>query len=211
MTQSVDFLKLLPKSTNRVPLLFMVIGMTLTLVILLIISIVTYINYHTHYSELTNTQRQLEKTQLQYNEVVKKYPLLANDTPLLERVNHLSQQYHTKLAQFEKLTHLLIRPGFSRYMLSLAQVTPNTLWLDEIQIDHSTSNIMLSGYATRPDSVSYMMSHLSTTEAFNNIVFHSFFVRAIKNHSYVSFSVATNTINPSRDNELNQLPTNLKE
>lgn len=193
--QSVNFLNVLPKSTNRIPPWLMALAVLVTLIILATASLFTYLSYARVKASLRLEEQAFNNVNTQYNNLLHKYPLLAQETPLINEVHKLEQQYNSKLLEFNALKHLVVRPGFSGYMLNLAQIVPNTLWLNRLQINHSLAQVILNGYAMRPDSVSELMRRLVTTPSFSNVLFSSFFVRAVKNHSYVRFSISSHEIN----------------
>ncbi|WP_454782892.1 PilN domain-containing protein [Legionella sp. WA2022007384] len=199
MSQSINFLKGLPKSTSRLTASLMGWIVLITLVTLAIISIVlALINFQT-YKSFRRTQKSLMHAQAEYNKLAKTYPLLVSDIPFVARVKTLEKKLQAKKIELNSLEHLVVRRGFSEYMFDLAQTTSNTLWLNQIQIDHDANSITLNGYAIRPDSVSELMSQLLTTNSFKNVIFNLFFVKTIKNHPYLKFSIATHALGPQEE------------
>lgn len=199
MTQSINFLKALPKSTQRLSASMMGLIVLIILVILVIISVILgLINFQT-YKSLKMAQKNLMFAQQDYHKLAKAYPLLVSDIPFVNRVKELEGKLQAKKAELNSLEHLIVRRGFSEYMFDLAQTTPNTLWLNQIQINHDSASITLNGYAIRADSVSELMSRLLTTNSFKNVIFNLFFVKTIKNHPYVKFSIATNDLGPQEE------------
>ena len=204
MQQSVNFLKVLPKKNIRLSPLMMcwvILGM---IVFLTIISLITGIYQLKVDRTLVTTQSLLENVQQAYDKLARTYPLLASDVPLVNQVSSLAEQVNEKKNELESLEHLIVRRGFSEYMLGLAQVAPETLWLNQIEINNGTSSIILRGYTLNPDTVSQLMSQLSTTTAFKKATFDVFFVKTIKNQSYLKFAIATRDLGPEEENEINQ-------
>ncbi|PWY55355.1 hypothetical protein DGG96_12035 [Legionella qingyii] len=191
MSQSINFLKGLPKSSSRLPASLMGLIVLITLVSLAIISVVLELINFQAYKSLRMAQKSLLYAQEDYKKMTKDYPLLVSDIPFVTRVKNLEKKLQAKKVELNSLEHLVVRRGFSEYMFDLAQTTSNTLWLNQIQIDHDSNNITLNGYAIHPDSVSELMSQLSTTNSFKNVIFKLFFVKTIKNHPYLKFSIAT--------------------
>ncbi|QMT61227.1 PilN domain-containing protein [Legionella sp. PC997] len=199
MSQSINFLKGLPKSTSRLPAALMGLIVLITLVILAIISMVLELNNFQTYKTLRMTQGNLMQAQEDFNKLAKSYPLLVSDIPFVKRVKILEKKMQAKKIELDSLQHLVMRRGFSEYLFDLAQTTSNTLWLNQIQINHDTNSITLNGYAIRPDSVSELMSQLLTTNSFKNVIFNLFFVKTIKNHPYLKFSIATHALGPQEE------------
>jgi hypothetical protein len=199
MPQSVNFLKVLPKSINRIPLWLMAVMIVVPLLCLLFLFISAYISYTRVYANLNQQEERLKSAQITYNNLIHKYPLLVTNTPLLNQVSDLELEYNAKFEKFHSLKHLIVRPGFSKYLLNLGQVTPNTIWLDGIHINHNASLVTLKGYAIHPDSISELMSNLSTTVAFREVIFNSFLVKSIKDHAYARFSISTSEVIPEAD------------
>ncbi|KTD05591.1 PilN domain-containing protein [Fluoribacter gormanii] len=199
MSQSINFLKGLPKSTSRLPASLMGLIVLITLVFLVIISVVLELVNFQAYKSLRMAQKNLLYAQEDYKRLTKDYPLLVSDIPFVIRVKNLEKKLQAKKVELNSLEHLVVRRGFSEYMFDLAQTTSNTLWLNQIQINHDSNSITLNGYAIRPDSVSELMSQLLTTNSFKNVIFNLFFVKTIKNHPYLKFSIATNALGPQEE------------
>lgn len=199
MAQSVDFLKVLSKPVNRITPLLMVLGVIIPTLVLVFFSIAFYMGYSTLQASTAKKREDLESIQAAYNDLVKKYPLLVGNMSLMNQVTALDEEYNNKLITFNNLEHLLVRPGFSGYMLGLAQKAPTSLWIDGIQVDHNAALIALMGYAQLPDSITELMSNLEATTGYGGVVFKSFYIKAVKNHSLVRFAISTKDISPPAD------------
>lgn len=204
MSQSVNFLKTIPKSTSRLTATKIGLIAFALLFILMIISIIQgFINLKLQKS-LEKAQKDLQVLQENYDKLAKAYPLLVGDIPFVKRIKNIEDEFQSKKAQIETLEHLIRRRGFSQYMFDLAQTTPRMLWLNQIQIDHDFGSVTLSGYTIDPDTVSELMSQLFTTNSFKNVIFKLFFVKTIKEHPYLKFSIATNTLGPQEETMIEQ-------
>ncbi|AUH71958.2 PilN domain-containing protein [Legionella sainthelensi] len=199
MSQSINFLKDIPKSTSRLPASLIGLAVLIILAILVILSVILELVNFQVYKSLKMAQKNLIFAKQDYNKLAKDYPLLVSDIPFVTRVKNLEKTLQSKKIEFNSLEHLIVRRGFSKYMYDLAQITPNTLWLNQIQINHDSNSITLNGYAIRPDSVSELMRRLLTTSSFKNILFDLFFVKTIKDHPYLKFSIATNDLGPQEE------------
>lgn len=198
--QQINFLKALPKSTSRLSPFIMGLVLLSTLVVLMLISVIVGLNHHQAYKSLDEAQKNLIIAQQAYNKIAKDYPLLASDIPFVTRVKDLEDKFQAKKAELDSLRHLINRRGFSEYLRDLAQKTPDTLWLNQIQINHDSSSITLNGYSTRPDALPEFMNNLLDTDAFKQETFNLFFVKTIKNHPYLKFSIATKDLGPEEEN-----------
>lgn len=189
--QQINLLNALPKNTSRISaILIGWIVLAIFAALVLISSIVGVYEYKSSYL-LLDSKKILITVQKDYEKISKAYPLLTTDIPLINQVKDLEQTYRARKDEFESLEHLIVRRGFSEYMLGLAEATPNNLWLNEIHINHNSDNVTLGGYSIRPDEVSELMASLLTKPAYKKLIFNLFFVKTIKNHPYVKFSIAT--------------------
>jgi Tfp pilus assembly protein PilN len=199
MSQSINFLKTLPQSTDRLSASRIGLAVLSTAIILVIFSVVLGLINSQVYKSLKLAQMDLMRTQHDYEKLAKAYPMLVSDIPFVTRVKNLEKKLQAKKEELNDLEHLIVRRGFSEYMFDLAQTTPNTVWLNQIQINHDSAGITLNGYAIRPDSISELMSRLLTTNSFKKVIFDLFFVKTIKNHQYLKFSIATNDLGPQEE------------
>lgn len=189
--QQVNFLKALPKKINRISAVLIGWIVLAIFAVLVLISLIVGVGEYQAGYLLKDSKKRLIAVQKDYEKISKAYPLLTAETPLIEQVKDLEQTYKASKDEFESLEELMVRRGFSEYMLGLAEAAPTTLWLNEIHINHNLDNISLSGYSIRSDTVSELMGNLLTTPPYSNVIFTLFFIKTIKNHPYVKFSIAT--------------------
>lgn len=203
--QQINFLNALPKKSSRIsaPLIMWIVLATFT-VLILISLLVTFFKLQVNYS-LRESKKNLILVLKDYNTLAKKYPLLDSEIPLAQQVNNLENAFKTKKDELDSLENLTARRGFSEYLLGLAESTPSTIWLNEVHIDHKSENITISGYSTNPEAVSGLMNPLLTKPAYKNAVFNLFFVKSIKNKSYVKFSIATKKLG-SEEEKVVEIP-----
>ncbi len=198
MSQSVDFLRVLPKKTSKLSAL--IIGLvTAGIVSLLILSsIFTAIKQISAHYQLQTAQEKVITAQKQYDALAKAYPLLASDSPLVNQVKELSEKAQIKRDEVKNLETLLLRRGFSEYMYGLAQAAPSTLWVNQLTIQHHPVAATISGYTLSSEMVSDLMSRLMKTEAYAEIVFNLFLIKTIKNRPYARFSISTTALGPDK-------------
>ena len=201
MTQTINFLRALPKSSSRLSVSHMGLILISAFTLFLIISMVTTVMQFKAYQALNKANIALIEVQQAYNKLAKEYPLLASDTPLPNQVKALQKQVQEKKEEYDSLVHLTSRRGFSQYMFALAQTVPTSLWFNKILINEDIGSVTLNGFAVRADDVSVLLKRLIDTPAFNKIVFNLFFVKANKNHPYVKFSIATEDLGSEDDKE----------
>ncbi len=204
MQQSVNFLKALPKSTSRLPPFIMGLVLLATVAVLTLISMITGLSHYQAYKSLDEAHKSLVIAQQAYNKIAKDYPLLASDIPFVNRVKDLEDKFQAQKTKLDSLQHLINRRGFSEYLRDLAQKTPNTLWLNQIQINHDSGSVTLNGYSTSPDAIPEFMSNLLEADAFKQEAFNLFFVKTIKNHPYLKFSIATKDLGSKEENIIEQ-------
>ncbi len=189
--QRLNFLNILPRPTNRLPAWMMGLILIAVFTLLVISSLVIGIKQYRDSRVLNQVKESLLVSQQAYNKIAEAYPLLAGDTPIAHRVKELEERYQVNAAAFESFERLIVRHGFSKFMSGLAQTTPNTLWLNQIQINNDSSAITLSGYTMRPDALTVFMNALLTAKPFNKVTFNAFVIKRVKEHSYMKFLIAT--------------------
>ena len=201
MRQSINFLKVLPKNSSRLSVLHMGWILIGSFCFLLIISITYGVQQYNAHRALSAANTALLQAQQVYDTLAKAYPLLASDAPLVNQVKALEQQVHVKQEEYNLLEHLTVRHGFSDYMSGLAQTVPASLWFNQILINEETGSVTLLGYAVHPDDVSLLMSRLIHAPAYTETIFNLFYVKAVKNHSYVKFSIATDDLGSEEEKD----------
>ncbi|KTD82580.1 PilN domain-containing protein [Legionella waltersii] len=192
--QSINFVNSLPKATSRLSAFWLGFILFCILVTLLIISFIIEGVYINAYRVEKGAETELQQAQADFANLQKTYPLLADDTPLVNKVVELDKNYQEKVHELEVLQHMIVRLGFSNYLESLARVIPSSLWLNEIVIHHDQNKVTLNGFTIDPDSITSLMRNLSKEEPFKKIEFTLFFVQALKNHSYAKFSISNSEL-----------------
>jgi Tfp pilus assembly protein PilN len=212
MTQSINFLKVLPKSYSRLSAMLMLWVVLAALGILILGSIGISVRQVAAHSKLNQALRVLAGAKVAYNQLAKQYPLLASDTPLINQVNALEAEVQMRRVSLQSIEDLLFRSGFSGYMRDLAEVVPGTLWVNQIQIKHAPESITLNGYAISPDAIPMLIARLANTSTYAHVIFKLFFVKAIKHRSFFKFSVATTLLGTEEEPLANQVaPTTEKQ
>ena len=202
MSQSINFLKSLPKQTQKLTAMIMMWIVLGTLGVFLAISLMVGISQFSTHQELYVAQQALLKVNHQYDKLVQTYPMLASETSLMDQVMALEQKIQAKQSQIDSIEHLTFRRGFSEYMQALAKVMPEAAWLNEIKVNHDSDSITLTGYSMIPDSVADLMHRLVGTKAYEKVVFNLFYVKSLKNYNYVKFSIATDTLGALGDKDV---------
>lgn len=198
MKQHIDFLTSQPKTPTQLPakwITFAVIG-TLALCTLISFSmaISTIQNNRVVKQELAESIN--ATTQLQH--AAKTYPLLANEKSLDYQVSALKKELQNKQAEYETLTRTTLRFGFSNYLQTLATLVPEGLWLTDIILNQETNNATLNGYMINPDAVSRLLQGLQYAAMFAKFKFHLFYIKQVKNRSYIEFKLANTTLTESQ-------------
>lgn len=211
MNQSINLLKALPKKNIRLSASIIGWATLLTLVILVIITVSLFQINAKEDKTLAEVEKELQMVQQEYDKLVKKYPLLVSDLPLEKQIKDLEENLQAKKDELNFLEHIVFRRGFSQYMYDLAQVTPNTLWLSDININHESKSINLNGYVMNHHTVAEFMHKLVTTPSFKDDDFNLFFVKTVKNHSYLKFSIATKELELEKEENLEQMEQSNKK
>ncbi len=210
MTQSVNFLKDIPKISPRLSLSRMSFIICIAVLLLTSISVLQYWQQSKVQLELDAANAKLVNAQQTYDQLLQAHPLLVGDIPLTERVKTLQQQYQDKKNQYGAFEQVVAQRGFSHYLLGLARSVPNSLWLDHIKVDDAQANVFVQGFAVRPDDVSTFLRHLKRDPAYAKIFFNLFSLKTVTDKNYVKFSVATQD-QVHDEGSLQPTPTESKE
>jgi type II secretory pathway pseudopilin PulG len=119
--QSINFLNSLPKTSGRLSAFWLGFSLLCILITLLIISFIIEGVYINAYRLENSAESELQQAQADFANLQKLYPLLADDTPLVNKVVELDKNYQEKLQELEVLQHMIVRLGFSNYLESLAR------------------------------------------------------------------------------------------
>jgi Tfp pilus assembly protein PilN len=190
MIQQINFLKSFPKQSQQLPALWIgaILGSLLALLFLVSMGLSAY--KIVEKKQLTRAQQQTLQAAIDYQRLAAAYPLLAEDKPLVDRVGEFEKDLRNKESQFQEITHATLRKPFSRYMQALSLMVPEGLWLSNININQDTDSVSLQGFSVKPLFVSVLLQELQKATAFSNVVFDLFYVKAIKNKSYIQFEIA---------------------
>ena len=197
--QNINFLRNLPQANSQLTVAMMNWILGGSCVVLLAISIFFSVQYFEVKSTFSENTANLSAIENEYNAIIKEYPLLAIDVPVSKQVEDLETKFNIQKEKVESIKQLTVRKGFSKYMFALAEASPNTLWLNQVMVNLDIKSFTVNGYAVNPDSVSTLMTQLQRTNAYKGITFNLFFVKALKNSSYVQFSIATNELGSSEN------------
>lgn len=198
MTQQVNFLNVIPKSSKRFTAQQIALSASVLGALLLLISMMSLFNLWMTNHRFSTASAELQNLQQSYAALAQTYPLLASDNPIVNQVTAMEERFSARKTQIDSLRDILVRRGFSEYMEGVAQSAPKTLWINQMQVKYHPSSVTLSGYATTHHSVSEFMASLSKTAAFSELVFNLFSIKTIKNHPYLRFSIGTATLGPDQ-------------
>jgi hypothetical protein len=98
---------------------------------------------------------------------VERYPI-NNAAALKNAVQELQQRAASKTKMLNLLTR---RNNFSSYLLGLANVTMQGVWLTEMNFNNLDQTILLRGVALQTELVGKILSQLDIQPAFKNFKF----------------------------------------
>ncbi len=201
MIQQVNLLKALPRKSNILPATHIALANLALLVLCMIISIYLGINQILAKVAYGRAQETMAQASAEYAELVKKYPLLATDKPLLTMVTEFEKSLRERQASFAKLSHATSRRPFSKFMQTLAQTAPEGLWITQFDIDQDTEDMSFKGYSLRPIFVSVFLDNLQKSAAFSGVVFDLFYVKKVKDKDYIQFEIANDNLSSDKEGE----------
>lgn len=189
--QRVNLLSGLPEKKTRLPgklIILLTVGLC---IILLLISMLLEINYAWRYYQLSQVNQQRLAAAKAFQEVARKYPLIASGDPLDERVGVLAEKLSIKNQMWEQITRSTLSQGFVPYLLAFANHTPRGVWLKRIYIDQHSGDVSLIGGSLSPDLVPQFMQALKKTSLFKARLFKTFLLENDSQHAYLNFEIAT--------------------
>lgn len=189
MKQQIDFIKSSSKKPVEFPARWITIAVIGFLVFCMLISLYmavsTIQDNEIVKQELTENIRAATLVQ----QAVKTYPLLASEQSLQDQIVALKQELETKKNEYETLTRTTLRYGFSNYLLKLANLVPEGLWLTDIRLNQETGKATLGGYMIAPVSLPTFLEGLQQDKTFEKFKFHLFYVKQVKNQAYTEFKL----------------------
>jgi Tfp pilus assembly protein PilN len=194
MNQEVNFLRALPQKSHILPATHIALANLALLVLCTLVSLYLGIQQFLVNIDYRRAQEAHAQATAQYQDLIKKNPLLATDKPLVTLVTDFEKNLREKQAHFAKLSHATSRRPFSKFMKTLSVTVPEGLWLTEINIDQDAEDISLKGYSLRPIFVSVFLEELQKSTVFTGIVFDLFYVKKIKDKNYIQFEIANDNL-----------------
>ena len=189
MKQDINFLEGLSKAPLQLPTTW-IMGLLLAMVgLLMLISLGMGITQIKDAWQLKQAHNQYMETLKVFKKMAKSQPLLASDTPLDEQVAYLNATLDTKKIAYATLTRSALQDGFSNYLVALAEVVPEGLWLNEMNINLVTRQVTLGGYMLQPVNVSLLLKALQQKAPFSSTTFDLFYIKALPEQSYVAFKI----------------------
>jgi hypothetical protein len=203
MTQEINFLTGIPREPDKLSPKKMtyIIGAILLFFLLISMVIMFYINQLV--GEEQKIINQKIKAEISTQLASHKYPLLVGTVPLATRVIALQKELSEKQLIFDKLMQKTNRLGFSNYLQSISEITPQGLWLNHILIDQNAGTASIRGFALAPESVPIFLKGLQNSHTFNHIAFSLFYMEKIPKKEYIKFEVA-NLISCNKKQESSQ-------
>ena len=198
MKQQINFLKSVPKAPLQFPAKWITLATVAALGVLTLVSFSMALNTVDNYLLVKQIHAENIRVTTTFQQAAKAYPLLAGDIPLVDQIGTLVKELQEKKDNYATLTHTALRTGFSNYLLTLAKIVPEGLWLSEIVLNQETKNGSLSGYMVNPVAVSQLLEALQHSPPFASITFHLFYVKQVPGQSYSEFQLANVSLNESK-------------
>jgi Tfp pilus assembly protein PilN len=192
MKQNIDFLRSEPKPQAYLPGKLIALVCVCALALFILVTLGMVVLQVQHYVQLNTVRADNRRAEGAFKQLEKKHPLLADEIPLMQRIDNLKEELENKKEYYAIITKMALRYGFSNYLTSLATAVPKGLWLDEIYIDQEKKHVALSGYMLRPLDVSLFLDALQRVDAFKHMTFHLFRVKTLPDKSVIEFKI-TNT------------------
>lgn len=192
MSQQINFLKTLQQEPIRLTSRIIALSVVSTLSFLVFVSLYIAMQ-QLHYSfKIKQAEQKNNEVSVDLQKTQQQYPLLVNKNFLIQQVVDLETNLQVKKKECDAITHASEHLGFSNYLLSLTQLIPAGVWLDEISIDQGTGKASLHGYAMKSEDSPILLQNLQSSLAFSRFQFESFTLKAIPNLLYSQFKISNN-------------------
>lgn len=188
--QQINLLAQLPQKKTILPAKVLLLSLGIVIVFLLSISICIEIVASYRYYHLKVSEKEKNNVASTLQELARKFPLIAGEKTIKERINDMSLTLEQKRQIWESISRISLRQGFSTYLKDLSYHVPKGLWLTSITIDQDKGNISLVGNAISASLVPDLMKNLSQSSSFNNKLLNIFYLDRLKKTNIISFEVA---------------------
>lgn len=194
MNQKIDFLKSTPTPSSQLPAKWITISIMVLLTLLMLISLRMSLKQVADNEEVNRIHAQNLQVTARFQNEATKHPLLAGDTSLTLQIGMLEKELIEKKNEYAKISQAHLRYGFSNYLLSLAKVAPQGVWLTQIIIDQDKKRASLSGYVMESVDVSLLLQALQNSPAFAETFFNVFYLQDMPDKPYSSFNITNKSL-----------------
>ena len=169
-------------------------GSALFVVLLLGMSIYSFIEMKQTKNNLQQAKSDIQKTETLITTLQAKYPKQQLDTNITQNIS-LQQKILGSLSQ---VVHLLSNNrsdqtlGFSRYFSALARQSITDVWLSGIHINAEQQTLVLKGSTFYPGKIPLFLQNLQNETVFNGKSFAKLaMMQAEKNDTQINFTINT--------------------
>jgi hypothetical protein len=169
-------------------------GSALFILILLGLSIYSYINMKQTKNSLQQARLDIQNTETQVTTLHAQYPKQQLNTGITQKIS-LKQKI---LGDLSQIIHLLSNKesdqtqGFSRYFSALARQSIADVWLSGIHINADQQNLVLKGSTFYPGKTPLFLQNLQNEAVFKGKSFAKLeMMQAEKNDSQINFTIST--------------------
>lgn len=190
MKQEIEFIKSLPKTSIQLPSQWMLMITIATFVCFISISIIMLIYQMHQYIALRSLLSKHTVALTESKKLSAQYPLLAISSSLINNLPIIEATLKEKQNYYISLSRTALRRGFSEYLLALADLVPNGLWLQKMIINQEEENFLLTGYMTDPVKISLLIQSMQNSQIFTKINFDLLDIKAVPKKTYTEFTVS---------------------
>lgn len=190
MKQEIEFIKSFPKTTVQLPSQWIFIATITAFVLFISISIIMLMYQMNQYMALRGLISRHAVVFAESKKLSAQYPLLANSSSLINNLPIMEATLNEKQAYYASLSRTALRRGFSEYLLALASLVPDGLWLQKIIINQEAENFLLAGYMIEPVKISLLIQSMQKAPVFTNISFDLLNIKEVPKKIYTEFTVS---------------------
>jgi len=209
MTQQINFIPTLPGRKVLLPAELMLAIITGVTLVLFFISVGFEVVSFWKGDEYAKTMQDQKVVAQQFLDLARENPLIAGDASVADKVKAISQQLAAKKALWEALSHISLKQGFSRYLMSLAKKVPAGVWLNQIVIDQRLVSTLLRGGSIQVQLIPRLMGQLKEAEGFKGQLLNIFDLSKQAQSNVISFSISNKSLQKTTQ-EIKKQPLSIK-
>jgi Tfp pilus assembly protein PilN len=192
--QQINLLDKLPQKKEILPANVLILCLGAVLTLLLTISIGVEIVTSVRYYKFKQSERDKKRQATTLQQLARKFPLIAGEKTIKEKINGLSLTLEQKKQIWESISRISLRQGFSLYLKDLSYHVPQGVWLTSITINQDKGEISLIGSSVSAALIPVLMKNLSQSPSFKDKLLNVFLFDKVKKTNIINFEIANKNL-----------------